>query len=144
MRLRTVLHDELLPVARSDEQAGICHLPGGVDGYRELLWASTSTDLTPEAVHEVGLEQLALLDDEYRIIGPAALGNDDPAQLRERLRSDASLRYATADEIIADAMATLARAEAEAPRWFTPPPERGMRGRRRGCRPARVLHRTLP
>ncbi len=119
VELRNVLHDELLPVARSDEQAGICHVPDGGDGYRDLLWASTSTELTPEAVHESGLEQLALLDEEYRVIGPPALGIGDPVELRERLRTDASLRYATSDEIIADAMATLARAEAEAPRWFT-------------------------
>lgn len=125
VRLRTVLRDELLPAARSDEQAGICHFPGGVEGYRDLLWASTSTDLSPEAVHEVGLEQLALLDDEYRAIGPTVLGIADPAEIRERLRSDASLRYATADDIIADAMATLARAEAEAPQWFTRLPSAG-------------------
>ena len=118
-RLRTALHDDVLPAARSDDQAGICHLPDGVDGYRKLLWASTSTDLTPEAVHELGREQLALLDDEYRAIGPAAIGIDDPAQVRDLLRTDAALRYDTADEIIADAVAALARAEAEAPRWFT-------------------------
>ena len=119
VELRNVLRDELLPVPRSDERAGICHLPDGGDGYRDLLWASTSTELTPEAVHGSGLEQLALLDEEYRVIGPPTLGIGDPVELRERLRTDASLRYATSDEIIADAMATLARADAEAPRWFT-------------------------
>ena len=117
-RLRKFLEGEVLPEAGTDQQAGICHLVGGLDDYRALLRASTSTDLTPAAVHELGLQQLALLDDEYRRLGPSTLGSDDPAQLRERLRSDQSLRYATAHEIIADAMATLARAEAVAPRWF--------------------------
>jgi uncharacterized protein (DUF885 family) len=76
-------------------------------------------------VHELGREHLARLDDEYRTLGATALGIDDPAQLRERLRSDASLRYSTADEIVADAMATLTRAEAEAPQWFTRLPRAG-------------------
>ena len=44
--LRAVLHDELLPLARTDQQPGICHLPGGEEGYAGLLWASTSTGLT--------------------------------------------------------------------------------------------------
>ena len=94
-------------------------------------------------MHEIGLEQLALLDDEYRIIGPAALGIDDPAQLRERLRSDSSLRYSTAAEIIADAMATSA-----VPKPKLHAGSRASRahaaGRRRRRRPARVLHRALP
>ena len=117
-RLRAVLHDELLALARTDQQPGICHLPGGEEGYAGLLWASTSTGLTPQAVHELGLQQLALLDDEYRVLGASTFGIDDPARLRERLRMDSSLRYTSADEIIADAMAAVARAETEVPRWF--------------------------
>ena len=118
VRLRTVLYDELLPLGRSDQQPGICHLPGGEQGYADLLWASTSTDLPPQAVHELGLQQLALLDDEYRLLGASTFGIDDPIRLRERLRTDSSLRYTSTDEIIADARAAVARAEVEVPRWF--------------------------
>jgi uncharacterized protein (DUF885 family) len=64
------------------------------------------------------VQQLALLDDEYRQLGPLAIGIEDPIALRERLRTDSSLRYSTAAEIVADAMAAVARAEAEVPRWF--------------------------
>jgi uncharacterized protein (DUF885 family) len=116
--LRTMLHDELLPIGRSDDKAGVCHLPGGADGYAGLLWASTSTGLTPDAVHQIGLQQLALLDDQYRQLGEAAVGVADPSELRERLRINPGLRYATSDEIVADAMASLARAEAEVTNWF--------------------------
>ena len=116
--LRGMLHDELLPIGRSDEKAGVCHLPGGEVGYAGLLWASTSTDLSPEAVHQIGLQQLALLDDQYRQLGEAAVGIADPSELRERLRMDPSLRYATSDEIVTDAMASLARGEAEVANWF--------------------------
>jgi uncharacterized protein (DUF885 family) len=118
-RLRTALRDDLLPIARTDERAGVCYLPGGDEAYAKLLWASTSTDLTPEDVHQLGLQQLASLDDEYRLLGASAVGVEDPAQLREQLRTDPSLRYATAAEIVADARASVARAEAEVPQWFT-------------------------
>jgi uncharacterized protein (DUF885 family) len=46
------------------------------------------------------------------------LGTGDPAEFRARLRADTSLRYTSVAEIVADAVATLARAEAEAPCWF--------------------------
>jgi uncharacterized protein (DUF885 family) len=117
-RLRAVLRDELLPAARTDEEAGICHLPGGDEAYQALLWAATSTDLASDAVHDLGVEHLALLDDAYRDLGPITVGVQVPSLLRDRLRIDASLQYATADEIIADVTAALGRAESEAPRWF--------------------------
>jgi uncharacterized protein (DUF885 family) len=47
------------------------------------------------------------------------LGIGDPVRVREQLRSDGSLRYTSADEIVRDATAVLARAEAEAPLWFS-------------------------
>lgn len=118
-RVRDVLRDEVLGVARSDAHAGVCILPGGEEGYAALLWSSTSTDLTAATVHQIGLDQLERLDDEYANLGRAVLGVGDPVQVREQLRSDGSLRYASADEIVRDATAVLARAEAEAPRWFS-------------------------
>ncbi len=116
--LRTMMHDELLPIGRSDHNAGVCYLPNGDQDYASLLWASTSTDLTPENVHQIGLHQLALLDDQYRRLGVAAVGIADPCELRERLRVDPALRYSTSGEIVTDAMASLARAEAEVTKWF--------------------------
>ncbi len=118
-RLCEFLRDEILPVGRADDRAGICSMVGGDEAYESLLWAATSTDLTSGAVHQLGLEQLALLDDEYRLLGPGACGVADPSKLRDRLRTDPALRYTSADEIIADALATLARSEAAAPQWFT-------------------------
>lgn len=122
-RIRAALHDAVLPTARSDDEAGVCHLRGGVEDYHALLMAATSTDLTPERVHQIGWERLSLLDEEYRVLGATSLGMTEPSSVRGRLRDDPLLRYTTAGEIIADAMATLARAEAAVPRWFTRVPQ---------------------
>lgn len=118
-RYRAALHDEVLPSGRPDELPGVCHMPGGVGDYQALLWAATSTTLTAYEVHQIGLHQLVLLDDEYRQLGSEALGVADPAMVRARLRDDATLRYTSADEIIAAATAALARADAATPEWFT-------------------------
>jgi uncharacterized protein (DUF885 family) len=119
VRLRHHLQNSALPAARSDEQPGICHLDGGSDDYHGLLNAATSTELTPEGVHQIGRDQLAGLDDEYRVLGAAALGIGDPAEQRARLRDDPSFRYASSAEVITDAVAACSRASAAAPGWFT-------------------------
>ncbi|MEO7370203.1 MAG: DUF885 domain-containing protein [Ilumatobacteraceae bacterium] len=117
-QLRAFLHDELLPIGRPDDRCGVCHMPGGDEGYAGVLWASTSTELTAREVHEVGLRQLGLLDQEYRELGAEATGTSDPVSLRERLRTDMSLRYTAPEEIAAAAMAALARAEDASGDWF--------------------------
>jgi uncharacterized protein (DUF885 family) len=118
-RLREALNEVLLPAARSDERAGICHVPGGEADYQALLRAATSTELTAAEVFELGHQTLASLDDEYRVLGAAALGVSDPAEVRARLRDDPLFRYTTAAELTEDATAALTRASREAPQWFT-------------------------
>jgi uncharacterized protein (DUF885 family) len=124
-RLRDFLRDDVIPAAGSDEQPGVCHLPNGDEGYAGLLWTATSTKLTPAVIHQIGLEQFARLDEEYAALGRVVLGLDDPVQIRDRLRSDSTLRYATSAEIADDARAVLERAEAEAQRWFARLPQSG-------------------
>ena len=116
--LRDVLERDMLPGANSDERPGVCHLPGGAAAYDDLLWASTSTSQGADVVHELGITQLALLDEEYSTIGRSALSLDDPALIRERLRADPSLQYGSPEEIIGDVHALLDRARGEAPHWF--------------------------
>jgi uncharacterized protein (DUF885 family) len=117
--LRDVLQHELLPAACSDEHPGLCHLPDGADAYGELLWAATSTRHSADAIHEIGLTQLALLDDEYRQLGAEVLGLNDPTLVRDQLRQDPGLRYSTTDEIIDDVRAMVDRARQAAPAWFS-------------------------
>jgi uncharacterized protein (DUF885 family) len=116
--LRDVLSNEVLPRAPSDDEPGLCYLPEGAGAYEDLLWAATSTSYGSDGVHELGLAQLARLDDEYRQVGGPVLGVDDPALMRERLRTDSSLQYQATDEIIHDVHSMLDRARFEAPRWF--------------------------
>jgi uncharacterized protein (DUF885 family) len=117
-RLRVMLHAELLPRARADDVAGVCWLPSGTDDYHALLWAGTSTELTADAIHDLGHEQLARLDDEYRRLGVVALGLSDAAEVRARLRDDPGLRLTSSAAVLATATSALDRARSEAPRWF--------------------------
>ncbi|WP_062385004.1 DUF885 domain-containing protein [Demequina iriomotensis] len=105
-----------------DERPGLVHLPGGADVYRDRMWSHLQLDMTAEEVHELGLRQVALLEDEYRETAGPLLGTDDVAEIYARLRDDESLRYTRAEDVVRDAEAALARAEAASPAWFATMP----------------------
>ncbi len=124
VRYRAVLADELQPVARPDDAAGLCHLDGGDEIYAALVRMHTTTDLTPQELHDIGMEEITeRLPAEYAEIGGRAFDLHDTAAVFERLRSDPTLRYASGDEIMADAAAALDRAKAAMGDWFGRLPE---------------------
>jgi len=118
-RYRAVLADELQPVARSDEEPGLCHIDGGDEVYAALVRYHTTTELTPQELHDIGLEEITeRLPAEYAEIGTRAFGTSDVDEIFERLRTDPNLRYGSADEIMTDAADALERAKAAIGDWF--------------------------
>ncbi|MEU2348019.1 DUF885 domain-containing protein [Modestobacter sp. NPDC049651] len=113
-RLRT----ELLTVARPDDRVGIDQVPGGAAGYRAAVARHTTTDLTPDEVHQIGLDTLDELRPRWAELGQRLFGTGDLAAIADRLRTDAGLRFGTSDEIIDSAAAALARARAVQDDWF--------------------------
>jgi uncharacterized protein (DUF885 family) len=55
-RLRDFLKNEYLPVAR--EQVGLSAMPGGDNLYKYLIAGSTTTDLTADQIHNIGLAEV--------------------------------------------------------------------------------------
>jgi uncharacterized protein (DUF885 family) len=108
---------------RSDEHAGIGHVAGGDEVYRGHVWAHTSTDLSPEEIHRIGLDVIAGLEDEYREIAGPLLGTTEIGEIFERLRTDPTMKYDSADDLIRDATEAMDRARAAAPAWFHSMPE---------------------
>lgn len=117
-RLHADLSEELLPLARSDEQVGIRFVPGGEDGYRDAVRRHTTTELSPEEIHQVGLDRIAELQEEWSERGGRVLGTSDVAEVRQRLREDPSLRFGTTQEILGVVTNALHRAEAALANWF--------------------------
>jgi len=117
-RYRAYLADEVLTGARDEAHVGICHLPGGTATYENLARAHTTTDRTPQEIHEIGLAEIALIDAEITELGGRVLGTRDPASTLAALRGDPSVHFSSAEEIVAVAEASLARAVAAIPDWF--------------------------
>jgi len=117
-RLLACLRDELLPVARPDEQVGIRFVPGGPEGYRAAVRKHTTTGLSPEEIHQIGLDVLAALQDEWAELGGKVLQVTDVPAIHDRLREDRSLRFADSGQIVRTVTAALQRAEEARDRWF--------------------------
>jgi uncharacterized protein (DUF885 family) len=118
VRYRAYLADEALASARDEMHVGIGHFPGGAETYAGFARAHTTTDRTPQEIHEIGLAETARIDAEITELGGRVLGTRDLAGTLAALRGDPSVHFGSADEIVAVADASLARALAAIPDWF--------------------------
>ena len=115
---RDVLRDEVLPNGRSDERCGLSWLPDGEAAYAATLRYYTTTTKTAQEIHDIGLEQIAKLADEYRTLGPEVVGSDDLTQIFEAMRTDPKLHFSTGEELVEASEVALQRAWDAMPQWF--------------------------
>ena len=115
---RDILRDDIRPNARPDEKVGLVWLEGGAEDYAKTIAYHTTLDLTAERIHEIGLEQVARLADEYRQIAPEAIGESDLQAIFRRLREDDTLHHHSGADIVAASKAALAKATAAMGDWF--------------------------
>jgi uncharacterized protein (DUF885 family) len=103
------------PHGRTDP--GVWSLPDGAARYRFEIRAMTTTDLTPEQIHEIGLKQVD--ETEAQMLALAQkLGFKDLATLNDHIKNDRRF-YATSGQQILDLYANYARnMEPELPKLF--------------------------
>ncbi|MCU1687943.1 MAG: hypothetical protein JWQ81_8682 [Amycolatopsis sp.] len=115
---RDVLTAELLPRGRDADHAGVCWLPGGAGRYAAAARGHTTTSLSPDELHRIGLDVVAGLVEEYARLGAETFGTAELPVIFARLRDDPDLRLGTGGEMVAAAREAVRRAEAAAPGWF--------------------------
>jgi uncharacterized protein (DUF885 family) len=114
-RYRDLLAGQVLARARPDDRCGLAHVPGGEAVYLAAVRRHTTTDRDPAELHQLGLDLVAGLADEYRELGARVLGTADMDQVLARLREDPGLRFRTAAEILQSGRDALERATAALP-----------------------------
>ena len=115
---RDFVADEVLPQARGDDLVGIGNLPGGLEIYRALVRAHTTTDMGPEEIHALGLREVERIDAETADLGKRVIGSGSLREVQAAMRGDPALHFETADQIEEVAAGSLDRAQAATPRWF--------------------------
>jgi uncharacterized protein (DUF885 family) len=96
-RFAAFVRDEYAPRGRSDP--GIWALPDGAERYAALVRLHTTTLLTPEQIHDIGLQQVAELEGQMMEIA-ARLGFHDLKTLNAAVEKDPKLRPKSGDEIL--------------------------------------------
>jgi uncharacterized protein (DUF885 family) len=102
---------------RCRQVAGISATPGGAAYYAHRVRAETTTELTPQQVHELGLREVARIGAAMDSLARQA-GFADRAAYVERLRTDPRYYARTPDELLAAASVLAKRIDGELPRLF--------------------------
>ena len=143
-------------LAATREQPGLVSAPDGDALYRHAIRRWTTLDMEPADVHQVGLEELASIDEERRAIaGDAGFGDDLVALPALARRPTRRTRPATTEELVARCNEDIVRAgerraevvRAAAAGDLRGPPGRGVQGEGRAVRvllPADARRRRAP
>ena len=116
---------EVQPLADSD--AGVWRLPNGEAYYNARLQLSTTTDLTADQIHQIGLDEVARIQAEMEVI-KAKVGFDGTLQdFFVFLKTDPRFQYPNTPEgkeqYLTDARGFIAQVMAVAPQWFSTLPK---------------------
>lgn len=93
-RLRAFLHDEYLPKARAS--VGLGQMPGGRELYRYLVARNTTTDMTPEEIHALGISEVARIRRRMEQVKSAVGFQGSLADFAHFLRTDPRFAPASA------------------------------------------------
>ncbi len=113
---RDFLRAEYVPAART--AIGVSANPDGAACYAAAVKYHATVAMTAQEVHQVGLDQMAVIRGEMEAIAERMFGNRDVAAALTRMRSDAAYQMGSRDNLLALARDAVARAKAAAPQWF--------------------------
>jgi uncharacterized protein (DUF885 family) len=97
-RLHDFIRDEYLKGART--QVGWSNVPNGREWYAYLAKQSTTTDLTPDAIHNIGLKEVARIRGEMEQVKQQVGFKGDLAAFFKFLQDDPRFYYDNADALI--------------------------------------------
>ena len=97
-RLKEFLVDDYLPA--SPDQVGFWQLTDGEEMYRFAVRLHTTTSMTPEEIHEIGLREVARIRSEMQSIIDGLGYKGSLEEFAQFLRSDPEFYYKTPEELL--------------------------------------------
>ena len=114
-RFAAFVRNEYAPHGRTEP--GVWSLPDGAARYRFEIRRITTTNMTPEEIHALGLKQIDEIEAEMLAVAHK-LGFKDLASLNDHIKNDRSF-YATSGQQVLDLYTNYARGmEPELPKLF--------------------------
>jgi uncharacterized protein (DUF885 family) len=116
-RVRDFIKNEYLPHAR--ESVGLSQMPGGSALYRYLVATNTTTEMSPEAIHALGVSEVARIQAEMDKVRAAVGFKGNRAEFAAFLRSDPKFAPASPEAMHSAFIAIEARILAAVPKDFS-------------------------
>jgi uncharacterized protein (DUF885 family) len=114
-RFARFLEVSYIPAGRAEP--GISSLPDGAKYYQFLIRRTTTTDLTAEKIHQIGLDEVKRDEAEMLVIAKK-LGFADLASFRASLKSNPKLHPASREALLAAYGGYLTAMQAKLPQLF--------------------------
>lgn len=112
--------DEIEPLSKGN--FGAWNLPDGAAYYNDRLKGSTTTSLTADQVHDIGLQQVAAIRQEMEAIKKQVGFTGTLEEFFNHIRTDPKFKYPNTDagreQYLADARKIIASVMEVAPRYF--------------------------
>ena len=97
-RISNFLGDEYIGSAR--ETVGLYAQPNGADWYAYMVRLRTTTDLTPDAIHQIGLDEVARIHKEMNAVMEEVGFEGDLKEFFEFVNTDERFFYDEAEQLI--------------------------------------------
>lgn len=127
-RLSNFIGDEYLSAAR--ESVGLSELPNGEAWYAYKVKLRTTTDLTPDEIHQIGLDEVARIHGEMHGVMEQVGFEGDLEEFFEFLNTDEQFYFDEPDQLIQGYRDMSDRIESLAPKLFDIFPKAGFEVRR--------------
>lgn len=96
--LRAFVVEQYLPAAPGE--VGLSHLPGGDELYAYHVRTQTTTDLTPDAIHELGLREVARIRAAMEELAPRTGYRGSLREVFTQLREDPANYHASPEALL--------------------------------------------
>ena len=103
---------------RARKEVGVSAIPQGRENYAFRVRAHTTTDKTPEELHQIGLDELQKNKEEILAIAQKLGHQGDVKSFLEKIKTDRSNYYETSEQLMEGHTMALNRMKTFLPRYF--------------------------
>jgi len=119
--LRGFIASEYLPATRATD--GMSALPDGAAWYAYNVRQSTTSDLTPEQIHQVGLAEVARIHAQIEAVMKQVKFRGSMQKFFKYMQTDKRFTYPSEDALLGDYRSLEARVNANVPKLFSLTPK---------------------
>jgi uncharacterized protein (DUF885 family) len=116
-RLRDFLKNEYLGHARG--RVGLMYMPGGDKLYRYLVQSTTTTDMTPAQIHQLGLSEVARITGEFGKVKKEVGFKGTLPQFFDYMRTSPKFQPKSRESLTQDFYNLKKKVDAQIPRFFS-------------------------